>query len=558
MERGKGILSRTIPRETDGGGGPGPVWCYVGLFMVVLGLFGLTSPGRIDIVDGQYRYEVAKNLLETGEPVIADPLIAPEYLKVSAGDKTYSVYNAAPSIAGLPMMVLSRVLPGHTVDRDRFAFCLTGTLFGAALAVLMCIAYRRLGLSLRSAALWSLAFSVTTLWWPGSTTVFDQGQHAVVLFASVLLAWEAGRRRSYTLAAVGGLVGGVLFNYQENYGLLLPAVGLALFTPPEVAGEKGEQSETLRFRRDAVARYLLFGACSATGLALFFAFNLYRFGMLISPARAALTREIFGDPVAAALSLLASPGKSVFLFSPPLVLALIGWRAFWARVPILAAVVVLVSMLHLGLVIQLAFFGGDWAWGPRYTLILLPLWALAMPFATAVVGRWPVRWLLITGLAVQLLAVSGETQRFFFERELPEYFWRDQWVYFKVSQLSSRPLELIDTALHGVPHEAETFAPTPNGEPTYAPFGPRPEEKTNGWVRKYAVFYLPRPWPCWAVWLDPQRRPFDPLWIIAAFGALLAAGIARFAMAIRVDGDGRKGSPTPGPSGASDGPSATP
>src|ERR1700722_8250106 len=43
-----------------------------GLFLVVFAATTLAGPGRIDIVDGQTRYEVARSLVEHGDSVIRD------------------------------------------------------------------------------------------------------------------------------------------------------------------------------------------------------------------------------------------------------------------------------------------------------------------------------------------------------------------------------------------------------------------------------------------------------------------------------------------------------
>ncbi len=44
-----------------------------GLFLTVLSVVVLSGPGRIDVVDGQTRYEVARSLVEHGDSTIRDP-----------------------------------------------------------------------------------------------------------------------------------------------------------------------------------------------------------------------------------------------------------------------------------------------------------------------------------------------------------------------------------------------------------------------------------------------------------------------------------------------------
>src|SRR2546426_678190 len=114
-------------------------WCAIGVFLALLGFYLLTAPGRIDIIDGQWRYEVAKNWLERGEPVVADRwLMATRgQMPNPATGKVYSVYNAAPSVTPMPLMLLSRLLPGHNAERDHFAYSLTGPFYGALLGAIL-------------------------------------------------------------------------------------------------------------------------------------------------------------------------------------------------------------------------------------------------------------------------------------------------------------------------------------------------------------------------------------------------------------------------------------
>src|SRR6202035_4538437 len=134
--------------------------CATGVFVALLGLYLLTAPGRIDIIDGQWRYEVARNWLDTGEPVVADRwLLATRGQMLNPGNgKSYSVYNAAPSVTPMPLMLLSRLLPGHNTERDHFAFSLTGPFFGALLGALLLLAYGLLGIRLPESLVYTAIF----------------------------------------------------------------------------------------------------------------------------------------------------------------------------------------------------------------------------------------------------------------------------------------------------------------------------------------------------------------------------------------------------------------
>jgi hypothetical protein len=505
----------------------------VGVFLVVLAVYVLTAAGRIDIIDGQVRYDVAATWLDTGHPGLRDPYLSRTLFALRTDTGTYGAYNAGASVAAMPLLLLSRALPGHTVERDRFTFTMTGAVFGAAASGVLVLAYGALGLSGATSVAWALAAAFTTMWWPGSVTVFDQNQHGALLLAAVLLAWMSGRHERVSLSALGGTVAGALIAYQEIYTLILPFAALPVFANcGEGTSTKGSLRRTVD--RASLIRYVSFGVAAGLGVLAFVAFNYVRFGTASAPGRYDGGVLFGSDRLAAILSFTVSPGKSIVLFSPPVVLAAAGAFGMLRRAPTLTVAILLVSLIHGALVLQLTFFGGDWCWGPRYLLVLVPLWALAAPFAAAHLRPVVVIGVLAAGLSVQVLAVSVDHQRFFFHHDLRPHFWLDQWAYFKRSQLLDRPRELVTVLTQGVPPEATRFAPTPQGDVTYTPASPRTYDVPGRiWSKQFAVFHVLRPWPLWLRWVDPGRRPVDPRPLLAVCGVLFAGGGLFIVRAVR-------------------------
>ncbi|MBN1564884.1 MAG: hypothetical protein JXA10_13640, partial [Anaerolineae bacterium] len=184
--------------------------------------------------------------------------------------------------------------------------------------------------------------------------------------------------------------------------------------------------------RDRAIRLVVFGAGIAPFAALLLWHNAYRFG---DPLQFGYEEEGFTTPVwEGVVGLLISPGKSVFLYAPPLILSVILWPRFRRVYPALGA------FLAVAWGSALVFYGawwawhGGWCWGPRFLVPLLPLSCL--PFVTRFVGEHrcvlPVAqssttqipgfvmqggpidpplqqqlaiWLLIFGLVIQLLGV---------------------------------------------------------------------------------------------------------------------------------------------------------
>ena len=507
------------------GGMLGSTWCLgIGLFILVGAVYIGSGPGRIDIIDGQFRYEVAHNLVRIGRPVIADPFLLGANVPGLNGAR-YSYYGAAPSVVAIPLVWLGRIGGDPAGERQRFLFAWTSGLLGSTACVVLFLFYRQLDIAASAAVGWTLVHAFGTLLWPLAASTFDQGQHALFVLLAVFLGWQSGKRGSLLLAAGGGLSAGILLNYQESYALILPLLALSTLAP----GLDGQPRH-----RHAALRYGAFlGAC-VIGLEAWLLYNELRFGDPFSTGRSVpLDRKglaFFGNPVAGLLSLLVSPGKSVVLYSPPLVLGLLGLRQLWRREPWLVGVIASVSAVHVVFISCLSFFGSDWAWGPRYLVPLLPLWALAAPFVMrGIARRWMVAAVLTAGILIQISAVSIDHQRFFLERALPDYFWADDpWSYFKRSALLARPGEILTSIREGVPPTAHAFAPGPYRRlVTYTVWSNRPRDRAPEWVREYRVFYLPRPWPLWMRHLDRSVLPIAvDAWTagVVALG-LLGAGL---------------------------------
>lgn len=505
-----------------------------GAFMLVAAIYVVSGPGRIDIIDGQFRYEVARNLVLEGRPVLRDPVIRASGAVGRDGER-YGFYGAPPSVFAMPLVWAGLRYGGEELAMALFSF--TSALAGALAMAALLLFFLELGLTPLAGLAWTAVTAFATLLWPLSTSTFDQVQQALFALLATWLAWRSGREGKVTWAALGGAAAGVLFCYQQVYALWIPFLGLALF-----------EGASRPSRRD-LPRVLAFLAAAAVAGSADLVYNVLRFG---DPLRSGKLDDslhpLFGNPLAGLLGLLASPGKSLLLFSPPVLIAVAGWRAFRREQPWLARAVLAATLGHLALISSLAFYGGDWAWGPRYLVVLLPLWALPMPYALPRLRRRTIAGVVAAGVLVQGLALSLDHQRYFFERNLHPWFWAyDPWFYFRQggSQLLARPVELVATIREGVPPEVSRFGSGPRASSTtYCLFGPDRLERTRSslWMRSFAVFYLPRPWPLWMRGVPASSRPFSPA---AAGGLAAAAGGLGLALVIAGLGRGRREAPGP-------------
>lgn len=495
-------------------------WIALGLFLFVLGFYLLSSPGRIDIVDGQIRFDVTQSWISTGLPQLRDPALR-NYGIAGRGDRLFAFYNAGPSVAAAPLVWLGRIRETDLGELQRFLFSLTSSFFGAGAVVLIYVWLRGLGCSERRAGTFALISAFATYNWPLSATTFDQAQQTFFLTAALYCAWKAGRDDSLRLSAWAGTAFGWLINYQENFALLWPAILMLTL--------RGQPLVLPRARLRVYIQLLP----TLAGIALLFAFNNLRFEVpyLVNRVPAGIAHPPgLGNPLVGLPSLLLSPGKGVFFYSPVLILGLLGLSRLTAVDRWLTRATAVASVTQLAFISCLSFFGSDWAWGPRYLGPVLLLWVLpAALWVPRVRLTRRIRVAIVAaGLSVQLLALSVDNHRFFFEHRLRAYFWyTDPWFYFRHSALFERPGEIWRAVDEARTSEAKEFAPVPyRGLVTYMTIGNADRERAPEWMLGFRSFCLPRPWPLWMSAIDGRARPISLAAGISCCFALIGAGMA--------------------------------
>jgi hypothetical protein len=118
-----------------------------------------------------------------------------------------------------------------------------------------------------------------------------------------------------------------------------------------------------------------------------------------------------GDLFAGVYGFLLSPGKSWFLYSPPLVLGLLGLRTAWQRRCEETALLVGVIVMSILFNAKFRHWHADYCWGPRHLVsVTPPLLLLAFPWLPEALARgnrpfrrWALGMLLGAGISVQLL-----------------------------------------------------------------------------------------------------------------------------------------------------------
>ncbi len=311
---------------------------------------------------------------------------------------------------------------------SRFGFSFTNAPLMALAAALLVPLAVLLGYSLRAGVLLALGTGVGTLAWPYAK--YDFSETAAAAFATgatvlVLLACrpQASAPRALLLALAGGLSAALAAGAKYSAAWFIPLLAAELVLLQHHGGRGlarhagGEDaSRSLQGRRArsegaTVARLVAFLAPAALAM-LLVPLATHAPPTIWTGWRAGLARGWLDFPLWDGLyGLLLSPGKSLFLYAPPLVLAPAGMVAFARRHRGAAFLFLAVPAVYLAVYGSKGVWSGG-GWGPRYLVPTVPFAAcLALPLIERALrpgGRWlkaGALTLLVIGAGVQLLGV---------------------------------------------------------------------------------------------------------------------------------------------------------
>ena len=190
-----------------------------------------------------------------------------------------------------------------------------------------------------------------------------------------------------------------------------------------------------RDRRSALRPAFVFCAASAAGVAALFIHNALLFGSPFAfgyPAAAEGAKRLnsFDTPILTGLyGFLLSPGKSIFIFAPPAILALAGLKALWSRNRALATLAILLPLADLSFFAKYSQWEGGYCVGPRYFVPALVFLCLGLGPVLADVNtrtKMLAIGLLVLGASIQVISVATS----FMEDQAPRgHYYDAHWTY---------------------------------------------------------------------------------------------------------------------------------
>jgi hypothetical protein len=345
---------------------------------------------HLNAFDSERMYQVSAGLAEYGLPT--------RY----PGHETWTKYGFGQPLIAMPFYLLGKVgvaLGGDYGPITHFAVSLTNLLVTALTCWLLYRASRRFastGVSLAVVA----TFLLTTPALNYARTFFSEPTGALLLLAAIVLILpkEGGPVPSGRRILLSGLCLGATILFKPAFAVYIPAIGLAVlwisFSSRTFKVQSPKSTSAIRSMQYVIrilARGALFAVGPILGGIVQIGYNYLRYHDTSNPFfRSGYEREPgFSTPLLEGLwGLLFSPGKSIFLYAPVVILAPVGLWLMYRRGDLAGKVasLLMVASTAASLVFNAMWWAwtGNFAWGPRLIMPVLPL--LVWPLAA--LGSW--------------------------------------------------------------------------------------------------------------------------------------------------------------------------
>jgi hypothetical protein len=400
------------------------------LFATFQFFYLLTSTGRVRTPDEYNTLYTTESLVLHGTTAVPQAVALHNfYGRLDIHGQPRAAYPPGQALAVTPwyafgQYVLAR-LPGVPAeDTDlivAFTSCLSSATFAALTVTFFFLLLTGIGIPASSALMATAMLGLATPIFAYSAWLFSEPLSVAIFtgIACLLFARKTDPLSAKT-AAIVGLILGLATLVRPTNLLAIVVFATAIL---------------VRAGKTALKPAVPFCITSAFGIAILLAHNALLFGSPLAfgyPAVAEGAKRLnsFNTPILEGLyGFLLSPGKSIFIFAPPIVLALAGIRALFRRDRALATLAVFLPLAYMFFFAKYSQWEGGYCAGPRYLVPALVFLCLGLGPALAEghgLTKVLAGALFVLGVLVQVISIATS----FMEDQAPRgHYYDANWTY---------------------------------------------------------------------------------------------------------------------------------
>ncbi|UCE17517.1 MAG: hypothetical protein JSV84_11560 [Gemmatimonadota bacterium] len=351
--------------------------CALLLFFFFLSVYLLAMGGRNVSVDSGPKYELTKSLVERRSIAIPWRVMATESRH---DDKIFSPYGLGFSaVAGIFYSwgkVMERVIPPElhqyfaNGDLPYFFTTTTNQFIMALFCMVFFLFCCKFGYPISVSMILTLIVGLGTNVLPMSKFFYGTGLLMLLIWLSLyLLLGYKLERKPYHLFLAGFFLGASSLARFQGFFVAFPAVTLYMLAA--VIFDQGRRRGLPEIVRDV----LLFGVGFMLPMTILFYYNYVRFLDIFDVSGTGL-RHFSGKVYVGLYGYLFSPGKSIFIWSPPVILFFFSIKKFYHDHKFESLLFLWIILFQIVFYSKSDFWHGDAGFGPRYIVPIIPFMIL--------------------------------------------------------------------------------------------------------------------------------------------------------------------------------------
>ena len=397
------------------------------VFLTFLSAYAIITRGHFQSTDEIAVYEQARALWERGDLDVS-PMIN---TRIGRGGRSYAVYGVGQSLAAVPLYVVGKLIGTAIATSPQWTLTFAGptiangssrwggdveifavSLFGAIAAALVCTVFfvfsTQFGATPHSALVGVALFGTTSYIVGFASNFFQHALETLTVLTGFYLLFKDARVPSVLYRALAGLLVGYTVVVRAQSLVLVPALS-GYFVWNLCRRQRLHTNSKYVRIGEVLLESLPFFGLVFLGMCAQLLINNFKFGSPSFSGGYTVAASFDSSLLTSLYGFLFSPGQSIFVFTPLLIVVPLYATEFKRVYPVEAACILGMAISYLLFYGKYVTWHAQWSFGPRFLLVIVPL--LLLPFA----GWWvkaSASWRAVAlalgalGLLVQTLHVA--------------------------------------------------------------------------------------------------------------------------------------------------------